>query len=88
MAPADAPGVSDGPNGRPLNETVAETGPGLPDDAVAPGQLAPGDLDTAEADAQVARLKATGWASTPGGEDAPTEDAQAEAEAESEAHPT
>lgn len=87
MAPADAPGVSTGANARPLNATVAETGPGLPDDAVTPGQLVPGELDTAEADAQVARLKATGWAAAPG-EAGASDEAQIEAEAESEAHPT
>ena len=29
-------GLSNGPNLRPLNDTVAETGPGLPDYAVGP----------------------------------------------------
>jgi len=30
--------ISDGPNDRPLNETVAATGPGIPDDSLAPGE--------------------------------------------------
>jgi len=27
-----------GPNARPLDDTIAGTGPGIPDDALAPGQ--------------------------------------------------
>lgn len=30
--------ISTGPNDRPLNETVAGTGPGIPDEALAPGE--------------------------------------------------
>jgi len=30
--------ISDGPNDRPLNETVAGSGPGIPDDSLAPGE--------------------------------------------------
>ena len=30
--------VSTGPNDRPLNETIAGTGPGIPDEALAPGE--------------------------------------------------
>jgi len=30
--------ISDGPNDRPLNETVAGTGPGIPDDSLARGE--------------------------------------------------
>ena len=30
--------ISNGPNDRPLNETIAGTGPGIPDEALAPGQ--------------------------------------------------
>jgi hypothetical protein len=33
--------ISVGPNDRPINETIAGTGPGFPDDARAPGQEAP-----------------------------------------------
>ena len=30
--------ISTGPNARPRNETIAGTGPGIPDDTLAPGQ--------------------------------------------------
>jgi hypothetical protein len=30
--------ISNGPNDRPLNETIAGTGPGIPDDALGPGE--------------------------------------------------
>ena len=30
--------ISTGPNERPRNETIAGTGPGIPDDALSPGQ--------------------------------------------------
>ena len=33
--------ISTGPNDRPLNETIAGTGPGIPDEALAPGQDLP-----------------------------------------------
>lgn len=33
--------ISTGPNERPINETIAGTGPGIPDDARAPGEEAP-----------------------------------------------
>ena len=29
-------GISNGPNSRPLDDTVAQTGPGIPDDAAGP----------------------------------------------------
>ncbi len=81
---ANAPrGTSTGANSRPLDDTVAETGPGIADDAVMPGELAPGDLDLAEADRTVERLQAEGWADPPHA-DPPAGDA----EAETEAHPT
>jgi hypothetical protein len=38
--------ISTGPNDRPLNETIAGTGPGIPDEALAPGEeLAEGPSD-------------------------------------------
>jgi hypothetical protein len=49
-------GISNGPNSRPLNETIAESGPGLPDDAVGEGQLEPEDV-AAEADRQAEALR-------------------------------
>ncbi|HEV2594174.1 MAG TPA: hypothetical protein VGU01_03125 [Sphingomicrobium sp.] len=33
--------ISNGPNESALNETIAGTGPGIPDDALAPGQELP-----------------------------------------------
>ena len=33
--------ISTGPNGEPLNESIAGTGPGIPDDALAPGEELP-----------------------------------------------
>ena len=33
--------ISTGPNERPVNETIAGTGPGIPDDALSPGENLP-----------------------------------------------
>ena len=33
--------ISTGPNDRPLNETIAGTGPGIPDEALIPGEDLP-----------------------------------------------
>jgi hypothetical protein len=33
--------ISVGPNDRPINETIAGTGPGIPDEARTPGQETP-----------------------------------------------
>ncbi len=33
--------ISTGPNEDPVNETIAGTGPGIPDDALAPGEELP-----------------------------------------------
>ncbi|HEY8593541.1 MAG TPA: hypothetical protein VIL42_11885 [Sphingomicrobium sp.] len=33
--------ISNGPNERPVNETIAGTGPGIPDDALTPGENMP-----------------------------------------------
>jgi hypothetical protein len=33
--------ISTGPNENPVNETIAGTGPGIPDDALAPGEELP-----------------------------------------------
>ena len=37
--------ISTGPNDRPLNETIAGTGPGIPDEALLPGQDLPESPD-------------------------------------------
>ena len=42
--------ISTGPNESPVNETVAGTGPGISDDALAPGE----DLPEAPTDEEVA----------------------------------
>ena len=44
--------ISTGPNGEPVNETIAGTGPGIADDSLAPDEK---DLPVAPTDAQVER---------------------------------
>ena len=44
--------ISIGPNDRPLNETIAGTGPGIADDALAPGE----ELPEAPSDEEVERF--------------------------------
>ncbi len=34
----DKKAISNGPNDRPINETIAGTGPGIADDSLAPGE--------------------------------------------------
>jgi hypothetical protein len=46
--PNDREKISTGPNDRPLNETIAETGPGIPDEALLPGQDLPQPPDEEE----------------------------------------
>ena len=44
--------ISTGPNEEPINDTIAGTGPGIPDDALAPGEdlpEAPSDEDVEKA---------------------------------------
>ena len=40
--------ISTGPNDRPLNETIAGTGPGIPDEALLPGEDLPEQPDEEE----------------------------------------
>jgi hypothetical protein len=47
---ADERKISDGPNERAVDETIAGTGPGIPDDALGPGE----ELPTPPSDAAVA----------------------------------
>ena len=54
------PGISNGTNSRPLNDTIAETGPGIADDARADGELQPQDLG-ADAERQAQALREKGW---------------------------
>ena len=46
-------GISNGTNSRPLNDTVAQTGPGIPDDALLPGE----ELDAPVDEAVVERVR-------------------------------
>ena len=54
--------ISNGPNERARNETIAGTGPGLPDDALAPGEERP----EAPSDEEVARMAKKLGAATSG----------------------
>ena len=40
--------ISNGPNDRPINETIAGTGPGIADDSLAPGEKEPPQAPTDE----------------------------------------
>jgi hypothetical protein len=44
--------ISTGPNERAVNETIAGTGPGIPDEALAPGE----ELPQAPTDEEVQRI--------------------------------
>lgn len=44
--------ISTGPNEEPINETIAGTGPGIPDDALVPGE----EMLTAPSDEEVERI--------------------------------
>jgi len=50
-SPRQGAGVGDGPNSRPLDDTVAQSGPGIPDDAASPGYDPVADAE-AEHDAE------------------------------------
>ena len=50
--PNDREKISTGPNEEPINETIAGTGPGIPDDALAPAE----DLPQAPSDEEVERI--------------------------------
>jgi hypothetical protein len=45
--------ISTGPNEEPINETIAGTGPGIPDDTLAPGE---DELPQAPSDEQVEEI--------------------------------
>ena len=63
----DKPKISTGPNDRPRNETIAGTGPGIPDDARGPGE----ELPEAASDEEVERAKTA--LGVPGSEPQPLE---------------
>jgi hypothetical protein len=46
--------ISNGPNERAVNESIAGTGPGIPDEALAPGE----ELPQPPSDEEVARIAA------------------------------
>lgn len=50
--------ISTGPNGEPINETIAGTGPGIPDDALAPGEELPEPPTDEDVEEAAERLKA------------------------------
>jgi hypothetical protein len=50
--------ISTGPNDRALNETIAGTGPGIPDEALAPGEDLPEPPSEEEVDRIAKRLHA------------------------------
>ena len=45
--------ISTGPNDRPINETIAGTGPGIPDDSLSPGE---DELPEAPTDEEVEQI--------------------------------
>lgn len=53
--------ITDGANERAIDETIARTAPGIPDDALLPGQ----ELPEPSSDAEVARIAAKLGAPTP-----------------------
>jgi len=53
--------ISTGPNEEPINETIAGTGPGIPDEALGPGE----ELSEAPTDEEVERTAEELGASTP-----------------------
>jgi len=50
--------ISNGPNEEAVNETIAGTGPGIPDDALAPGEDLPAPPSDAEVEATARKLGA------------------------------
>jgi hypothetical protein len=48
--------ISTGPNEEPVNETIAGTGPGIPDDALAPGEQLPDPPSDEEVEAMAEKL--------------------------------
>lgn len=52
--------ISTGPNEEPINETIAGTGPGIPDDALAPGEELPDPPSDEEVEQIAEKLGAPG----------------------------
>ena len=51
--PDDREKISTGPNAEPLDDTIAGTGPGIPDDSLAPGEE---ELPEPPSDEEVERI--------------------------------
>ncbi|MGN6848871.1 MAG: hypothetical protein ACTHJK_05290 [Sphingomicrobium sp.] len=54
--PEDREKISTGPNEEPINETIAGTGPGIPDDALAPGEQLPSPPSDEEVEEMAEKL--------------------------------
>ena len=52
--------ISNGPNERSINENIAGTAPGIPDDALAPGQELPEGPSDEEVERMAVKLGAKG----------------------------
>ena len=52
--------ISTGPNEEPINESIAGTGPGIPDDALAPGEELPDPPSDEEVENTARKLGAPG----------------------------
>ena len=52
--------ISNGPNEEPINETIAGTGPGIPDDALGPGEELPEEPSDEEVEKVAKALGAPG----------------------------
>lgn len=52
--------IGNGPNDRPLGETIAGTGPGIADDSMGPGEERPEPPSDAEVERIARKLKAPG----------------------------
>jgi hypothetical protein len=61
--------ISDGPNERAVNENIAGTGPGIPDDALAPGD----DIPQPPSDEEVRRIAEAMGAPLPKSDEQPHE---------------
>ena len=56
--PEDRTKISNGPNERAINENIAGTGPGIPDDALAPGEEMPEEPSDEEVERMAVKLGA------------------------------
>ena len=61
--------LSDGPNDRPKTESIAGTAPGIPDEALAPGQELPEQPSDEEVERAAEALEAPFAASNRAGDD-------------------